>query len=200
MYITSFERIDSWPRFIKPLASLKTLTWWSISEANVLCNVELHQSLPNLESLLFGIRNCPTPFILPDMRGCKKLKDLYLCRGIVSVARLPRTLESLLGDATIVNLDKATLKRTHRRLQFIDQKIKFIATDHHLSIDNVPQRDQEQQHNRETQKCCVCLDRPPQVVLVPCGHMNICAPCAHEWKEKPRHEGRRSLPKLQKTY
>ena len=32
--------------------------------------------------------------------------------------------------------------------------------------------------------CCVCLDSPPQVVLVPCGHMNICDPCAREWKKK----------------
>ena len=23
-------------------------------------------------------------------------------------------------------------------------------------------------------RCCVCLDRRPEVVLVPCGHMNLC--------------------------
>ena len=39
--------------------------------------------------------------------------------------------------------------------------------------------------------CCVCLVNPPQVVLVPCGHMNICDPCAREWKKKrPVGEGK----------
>ena len=84
-----------------------------------------------------------------------------------------------------------------------------------ISINNVPQRgprgpqrgpqrgqenieEQEQQENREIQKCCICYDRPPQVVLVPCGHMNICAPCAHEWNEKPRHEGGGACPNCRK--
>ena len=43
----------------------------------------------------------------------------------------------------------------------------------------------------EGPKCCVCLDNPPQVVLVPCGHMNICEPCAREWKKmRPVGEGK----------
>ena len=29
--------------------------------------------------------------------------------------------------------------------------------------------------------CIVCLDRLVDVVLVPCGHQNLCGPCAHQW-------------------
>ena len=32
--------------------------------------------------------------------------------------------------------------------------------------------------------CVICMDRTPEVVLVPCGHQNICAPCAYQWKEE----------------
>ena len=48
---------------------------------------------------------------------------------------------------------------------------------------------QDQQHNDEGSTCCVCLDLPPQVVLVPCGHMNLCWDCACLWKRKPQKGG-----------
>ena len=32
--------------------------------------------------------------------------------------------------------------------------------------------------------CVICMDREPQVVLVPCGHQNLCTPCAYQWKEE----------------
>ena len=129
-YILSFTRIDNWPQFTKPWTSLRTLTWWSISEPNVFCNVEFHQSLPNLEVLLLGIRNCSNTFILPDMGGCEKLKRIDLCgKGSMFVIRLPRALEYLRGDGdvTIVNpcLDKATLKRRHPGLRC--DRINFWA-------------------------------------------------------------------------
>ena len=34
--------------------------------------------------------------------------------------------------------------------------------------------------------CIVCLDRMPDVVLVPCGHQNICGACAHQWNEEQK--------------
>lgn len=44
---------------------------------------------------------------------------------------------------------------------------------------------QPQQGAHNTRHICViCMDRDPQVVLVPCGHQNLCAPCAHQWKEE----------------
>ena len=32
--------------------------------------------------------------------------------------------------------------------------------------------------------CVVCMDNPPNVVLVPCGHQNLCSPCANQWKDE----------------
>ena len=33
----------------------------------------------------------------------------------------------------------------------------------------------------ETSTCIVCMDRRPEVVLVPCGHQDMCGPCAYQW-------------------
>ena len=33
----------------------------------------------------------------------------------------------------------------------------------------------------ENSTCIVCMDRRAEVVLVPCGHQNMCSPCAHQW-------------------
>ena len=35
----------------------------------------------------------------------------------------------------------------------------------------------------DTPTCIVCFDRRPDVVLEPCGHHNLCGPCAHQWNE-----------------
>ena len=35
----------------------------------------------------------------------------------------------------------------------------------------------------EDQTCLVCLDRTADVFLVPCGHQNLCGPCAYQIKE-----------------
>ena len=32
--------------------------------------------------------------------------------------------------------------------------------------------------------CIVCLDRRPDVVLIPCGHKNMCGECAHQWSKE----------------
>ena len=34
--------------------------------------------------------------------------------------------------------------------------------------------------------CIVCLDLKPDVVLVPCGHQNMCGACAHQWNEEQK--------------
>ena len=36
----------------------------------------------------------------------------------------------------------------------------------------------------EQATCIVCMDRKPDVVLVPCGHQSLCGPCGHQWKEQ----------------
>ena len=47
------------------------------------------------------------------------------------------------------------------------------------------QHEVTEQESRPT--CVVCLDRMPEVALVPCGHQNFCAPCAYQWKEESGH-------------
>ena len=42
--------------------------------------------------------------------------------------------------------------------------------------------------------CIMCQDRRPEVVLAPCGHQNVCGPCAHEWNGRPPRDGGGSCP------
>ena len=34
--------------------------------------------------------------------------------------------------------------------------------------------------------CIVCMDRKPEVMLLPCGHHNLCGLCAHQWREEQK--------------
>ena len=34
--------------------------------------------------------------------------------------------------------------------------------------------------------CIICLDNVPEVVLVPCGHQNLCGGCAYQWYEEKK--------------
>ena len=38
----------------------------------------------------------------------------------------------------------------------------------------------------ENSTCIVCMDNRSEVVLVPCGHQNMCGPCAHQWDEEQK--------------
>ena len=37
----------------------------------------------------------------------------------------------------------------------------------------------------ESQTCCVCYDKSPEVYLVPCGHNNLCEACAQRCRRLP---------------
>ena len=39
---------------------------------------------------------------------------------------------------------------------------------------------------KEDSACIVCLDRRPDVVLIPCGHKNMCGACAYQWSEEQK--------------
>ena len=56
-------------------------------------------------------------------------------------------------------------------------------SDSEIMLQPATQGTQSQQQQNE-RKCIICMDRLPEVVLVPCGHMNLCAPCAHQWHEE----------------
>ena len=51
-------------------------------------------------------------------------------------------------------------------------------------IDEEVQLQPQQGGHHTKPPCVICMDREPEVVLVPCGHQNICAPCAYQWKEE----------------
>ena len=51
----------------------------------------------------------------------------------------------------------------------------------------------------EVMRCCMCLDQQPEVVLVPCGHMNLCTRCAHKCKQKPWTDGGGVCPNCRST-
>ena len=38
----------------------------------------------------------------------------------------------------------------------------------------------------ENSSCIVCMDNKPEVVLIPCGHQNMCSPCAYQWNEEQK--------------
>ena len=40
-----------------------------------------------------------------------------------------------------------------------------------------------QPQEESTVTCDICMDREPDVFIVPCGHQNMCGPCAHQEKE-----------------
>ena len=45
----------------------------------------------------------------------------------------------------------------------------------------------------DAEECCVCLDLPRGSVLVPCGHTNLCMPCAQELIGAPLAAGESPL-------
>ena len=50
----------------------------------------------------------------------------------------------------------------------------------------------------EEQTCAICLDRPPNVTIVPCGHKMTCEECAERVRECP--SCRRPIQLRQRTY
>jgi len=36
--------------------------------------------------------------------------------------------------------------------------------------------------------CCICMDAPLEVVLVPCGHVKLCFECARQLKATARED------------
>lgn len=39
-----------------------------------------------------------------------------------------------------------------------------------------------QYEEEEETVCCICLEWPPEIILQPCGHNNMCEKCAHNVK------------------
>ena len=53
----------------------------------------------------------------------------------------------------------------------------------HAKIEELLKEKVRKQLNENT-TCIIYLDSRADVVLVPCGHQNLCAPCAYQWYEQ----------------
>ena len=84
--------------FLKPLESLEELYLHCIVPPDMLRNVQLHRSLPNLRVLCFKRYQNHSYTDLPDMSGCDKMQRLHLSGGyygIPAVSVFPRELKSI---------------------------------------------------------------------------------------------------------
>ena len=128
-------RLELWPDFASPWTSLKKLrllqvraelvtAGWGVNP-NLFNNVELHQSLPNLEE--FSIR-ASCDFVLPDMGQCKYLHSICLGQGLYIITGLPHGLKHLSGhkfvlhedDPTIFNMDRESLEAQFEHCEITD--------------------------------------------------------------------------------
>ena len=69
---------------------------------------------------------------------------------------------------------------------YFDRVEDILADDPQLGGETQEEEEDEPEVENQVQTrqdCIVCMDRKPEVVLVPCGHQNMCAPCAHQWKD-----------------
>ena len=128
-------KLEIWPYFTSPWTSLKKLILiQNRSElvalgrhisANMFVNVELHQSLPNLEE--FNVRaNCKLE--LPDMGRCKVLHTVGLGQGQYLIAGLPPGLKHLSAykrclhdhNPIIVNTERESLEAQFEACEIAD--------------------------------------------------------------------------------
>ena len=117
-----------WPRLSRPWTSLTSLKLFQIHQTTSLFDgVELHQSLPNIETIHIRYYNPIGQISLPNMRHCKSMKSILIgTEGLFTPNGLPRSLEKLRGDLypTIVGICKACLQK-----QFDNCEISTIKFD-----------------------------------------------------------------------
>jgi ankyrin repeat protein/serine/threonine protein kinase len=47
-----------------------------------------------------------------------------------------------------------------------------------VTLERLKTREQDPVHPREEPKCCVCIERRPNIIMHPCGHLCLCENCA----------------------
>ena len=103
-----------WPQLSRPWASLTSLKLFQIHQTTSLFDgVELHQSLPNIETIHIRYYNPKGLISLPNMRHCNFMKSILIgTEGLFTTTGLPPGLEKLRGDLvpSIVGICKACLE------------------------------------------------------------------------------------------
>ena len=94
-----------------------------------------------------------TPLIMATKKGYANIVELFLSKENILVGKANKNGETPISIAN---------KKGHFEVEaLLKKKIK------------------RQQH--EAEKCFACEDRTPDVVFFPCGHQNMCRPCAEHW-------------------
>ena len=116
-----------WPQFSQPWASLTSLKLIEIHQTiSLFDGVELHQSLPNIETIHIRYYNPIGQISLPNMRHCNSMKSILIgTEGLFTTTGFPRSLEKLRGDLlpTIVGICEGCLEQQFDKCEI--STIKF---------------------------------------------------------------------------
>ena len=113
-----------WPQFSQPWASLTSLKLFQIHQTiSLFDGVELHQSLPNIETIHIRYYNPIGQISLPNMRHCNSMKSILIgTEGLFTTTGFPRSLEKLRGDLlpTILGICKGCLEQQFDNCEISD--------------------------------------------------------------------------------
>ena len=98
------------------------------------------------------------------------------------------TLEPSALDQPKLDAMQSDLATTKKTLETASERVQREVMRRELAA--VP--------SAEEQTCAICLDRPPNVTFVPCGHKMTCEQCAERVRECP--SCRRPIQLRQRTY
>ena len=136
-----------------------------------------------------------TPLLAAAEAGCERVVDLLLRTEGIQANKSdvqgfsPLYMAAVRGHVGVVerllqhgdiNVNKAT--------KFGITPLRIAAMERHHELVNILKERLRRRTIRrgENATCIVCLDRRPSVVLVPCGHQNLCGRCARKWNKEQR--------------
>eukprot|EP00916_Digyalum_oweni_P021103 GHVL01035081.1.p1 GENE.GHVL01035081.1~~GHVL01035081.1.p1 ORF type:complete len:651 (+),score=145.49 GHVL01035081.1:721-2673(+) len=131
--------------------------------------------------LLADLKSCPVEYELirprifarwlntrsrPDCR----LSKIQMERQFSELSR-----EDLISKLTIAQESISTLNQDLFRLKWVQTEVQKLRG----MLENM---EAEKQIIEMRQRCCICLDKPFDVYLKPCGHSRFCSDCAQNMK------------------
>jgi len=97
-------------------------------------------------------------------------------RYLEQISKLQTRLQILSGD-TIENMSLNELDELEKNLRstvlHLEQKKRIVVQAEHKRLE------MERKQYLELKKCCICLDREKDTVLVDCFHYCVCSICAN---------------------